>query len=152
MPQFIDSYYLVDTRESKIIYDFFEKYSFVKKELADDYPVPQYSNYPKIIFYSVEELFLFLESNLNCEYIIYLENEIGESEIKQITLQYTNDGKMIFGVSIVGNNPSSIRSVQLFKEFKYYLNSQISCITVEEPPPISSIEFVGFCNERYIPI
>ena len=149
MPQYIDSYYLIDSRKSEFVYDFFAKYSHTRKELADDYPIPQFSDSPERIFYSVGELLLYLEDNPNFEYAIYWENEDKKSEIKQFTLQYTNDGKMIFGVSIVGNEPDSIKSVQLFREIKSYLNSKKACITVEEPPPINSIEFIDFCNGRY---
>lgn len=51
------------------------------------------------------------------------------------TLQYTDDGKMIFRISIVGNDPSSIRSIQIFKEVRGSLNSEVACSAIEEPPP-----------------
>jgi hypothetical protein len=59
---------------------------------------------------------------------------------------------MIFGVSIVGREPDSRKSIQLFIDIKSYLNSRTACITVEEPPPTNSIEFIDFCNIRYSPI
>lgn len=152
MPQYIDSYYLIDSRESKIVDDFFENYSFVKKQLADDYPIPQYSDNPVKVFYSDVDLLLYLERDFNCEYLIYWENVEENSEIKQFTLQYTDDGKMIFGVSIIGDELDSIKSIQLFKNIKSYLNSRKACITAEEPPPINSNWFIDFCNERYTPI
>jgi hypothetical protein len=81
-----------------------------------------------------------------------LENANSSSQIKQVTLQFTTDGKAIYGVSIYGNEPDSKKSVQIFKEIREYLNSKMACITIEEPPPISSLEFVKFCKKRYIPI
>ncbi|MDJ1467618.1 hypothetical protein QNI16_36280 [Cytophagaceae bacterium YF14B1] len=151
MPQYIDSYYLVDSRQSKLIYDFFERFSFVKSEMSDEYPIPQYSDDPEKVFYLDSELLLYLENNDASDYIIYWGNLDETSEIKQFTLQYTNDGKMIFGVSIFGNEPGSVESILLFKKVKNYLNSQTACITVEEPPPISTLEFINFCKKRYIP-
>lgn len=152
MPQYIDSYYLINSRKLEVVCDFFTKYfPLGGKELAVDYPFPEFSDHPEKIYYSVKELLLHLENSFNFEYTIYWENKDKLSEIRQITLQYTNDGKMIFGVSIVGRDPSSIRSIQLFKEVKIYLNSQKACITIEEPPPINSNEFISFCDERYIP-
>ena len=151
MPEYIDSYYLVNSRESKVVYNFFAKYSFVKKKLADDYPIPQYSDSPERIFYSDADLLLYLENNFDCEYLIYWENIEENSEIRFFILQYTNDGKMILGVSIVGKKLDSKESVQLFIDIKNYLNSQKACITIEEPPPTNSIEFIDFCNVRYIP-
>lgn len=152
MPQYIDSYYLVESRESKVVYDFFTNYYIEKKELTDNYPIPQYSEDPEKIILSDTEILLFLEINLDYEYLIYWENIKQNSEIKQITLQYTNDGKMILGVSIEGNEPDSSKSVELFKNVRNYLNSSKACITVEEPPPTNSNDFIDFCNERYTPI
>lgn len=152
MPQFIESYYLISNRMSRVIYDFIEKYSIMQRELADEYSVPQYSGFIERTFYSDKELLLFLEANPIYDYNIYWENENMESVIKQFSVHFTDDGKMILGVAIVENKPRSINSLKLFKEIKNYLNSTIACITSEEPPPTNSIEFVRFCNERFMPI
>ena len=152
MSQYIESYYLVDNRESNVILNFIGTYSIVKKELADEYPFPQYSNFTEKIFPSDEELLTFLEANSNFDYSAYWENENKESVIKQFSVHFTDDGKMIIGVAMVGNELNSKESVKLFKEIKNYLNSSIACITSEEPPPTNSIEFADFCNERFIPV
>lgn len=151
MPQYIDSYYLVDSRESNIIYNFIEKFCKKIVETTDDYPLPQFAETHEMVYHSVKELISYLESNPTIDYVIYWRNEDKKSQVEQFTLQYTNDGKMILGVSIAGREPSSKKSVQLFKNIKNYLNSQEACICVEEPPPINSIEFIDFCNERYMP-
>jgi len=151
MPQYIESYYLVNSRESKVILNFIGNHSIVKKELADEYPVPQYSNFTERTFLSDEELLTFLEANPNYDYSIYWENENKESVIKQISIHFTDDGKMIVGVAIIGNELNSKESVKLFEEIKKYLNSSIACITSEESPPTNSSEFSNFCNERFIP-
>jgi len=150
MPQYIELYYLVDNRKSKIIFNFIEHYSIVKEELADEYPIPQYSNFVERTFLSDDELLTFLEANSNYDYNIYWENEDKKSLIRQLSLHFTDDGKMIVGVAMVGNEINS-DSVKLFKEIKNYLNSSIACITSEEPPPTNSTEFEVFCNERFIP-
>lgn len=151
MPQYIDSYYLVDSRQAKVVYDFLMKFSEKIKEVADDYLVTHCSDVPERIFYSVEELLLFLENNPTYDYSVYWENEEEESEIKQFNVHYTNDGKMIFGVSTVGNDTRSINSVSLFDKVTSYLRSKNACITIEEPPPSNSIEFIEFCKMRFIP-
>lgn len=152
MSKYIESYYLVDDRKSKVILNFIENIFFCKKELSDAYPVPQNSNFTETTFHSDEELLTFLETNHNYDYDIYWENEHMESLIKQFSIHYTDDGKVIVGVAIVGNELNSKDSVKLFKEIKNYLNSSIACITSEEPPPTNSIEFASFCNERFIPV
>lgn len=94
MPQYIDSYYLIDTRKLEIVYDFFSKFSPSGiKELAEDYPFPELSDYPEKIYYSLKDLLMNLEDNSDSEYTIYLENKDESSIVKQITLQYTDDGK-----------------------------------------------------------
>lgn len=151
MSQYIDSYYLIDNRQFEIVCDFFAKYfPMGGRELATEYPFPEFSDDPERIYYSVNELLLHLENNPNYEYTLYFENKDSLSEIKQITLQYTDDGKIIFGVSIIGNDPSSIDSIRIFKEVRGYLNSRIACATIEEPPPGNSDEFISFCSERYM--
>jgi hypothetical protein len=151
MPQFIESYYLVDKRAGKLIFDFIRFHSIVKKPLADEYPVPQYSIFEDKIFKSDDELLTFLEANPTCAYNIYWENEVKESLIKQFSAHFTDDGKMILGVAVVGNNLDSEDSVRLFKKIKKHLNPSFACITSEEPPPSNSIEFADFCNRRFIP-
>jgi hypothetical protein len=151
MPQYIDSYYLVDSRSPRLVYDLFANYGFVKEELADDYPIPQYSSEPTIIFYSDAELLDYMEENSYCEYIVYWRNVVKNPVINQVTLSYTNDGKMIFGISIVGREVDSAESIAVFKDVKKCLNARIACITGEEPPPGNSIEFLEFCSEKYIP-
>ncbi|MDR4894663.1 MULTISPECIES: hypothetical protein [unclassified Chryseobacterium] len=152
MPQYIDSYYLVYNRKLDVVNDFFKKYFPAGgKELAADYPFPEFSDYPDVTFYSAKELLLHLEKMPNFEYTIYFQNNNQLSEIKQITLQYTDDGNIIFGISIIGDDLSTASSIQIFKQVKKYLHSDIACITMEEPPPINSDEFIIFCNERFIP-
>ncbi|WP_188435070.1 hypothetical protein, partial [Chishuiella changwenlii] len=65
------------------------------------------------------------------------------------TLQYTDDGNMIFGISIYGNNIISKESTSLFRNINEILKTKISCITMEEPPPHNTNEFIDFCNIRY---
>lgn len=152
MPQFVESYYLLNNRDSKGILSFLEKKSVKKIELAEDYPVPQYSDIIEQTFYSDEELMFFLESNPSYDYNIYWENENKESIIKQFSVHFTDDGKVIFGVAIKGSELNSEDSIKLFIEVKKYLNCSIACITSDESPPTNSIEFIDFCNGRYKPI
>lgn len=152
MPQYIDSYYLVNDRNLEVVNDFFEKYLPVgAEELAMGYPFPEFSDNPERIFYSLKELLIHLQDNPAYEYTIYYQNNDKLSEIKQITLQYTDDGKIIFGISIIGDDPSSAKSVEIFNQVKEYLHSSNACITIEEPPPANSDDFKIFCTERYVP-
>lgn len=150
MPQYIDSYYLVHTRKLNIIYDFFTKYfPLGLRELATDYPFPEFSDYPEKIYIFLKDLLIYLEKNPVFEYTVYFENKDKFAIIKQVTLQYTNDGKIIFGVSIIGNEPSLIQKFEVIKDIKHYLDSNKAYATVEEAPPGNSEEFINFYNKRY---
>ncbi len=150
MPQYIDSYYLIDTRKLEIVYDFFSKFfpSGVK-ELAEDYPFPELSDYPEKIYYSLKELLVHLDADCDSEYTVYLENKDKSSVVKQIILQYTDDGKIILGLSIIGKDLSSTQNIEFLKYIKTYLHSKNACATIEEPPPVNSLEFIDFCNKRH---
>ncbi|MBL1220006.1 hypothetical protein JET18_04100 [Chryseobacterium sp. L7] len=152
MPQYIDSYYLVNQRSSCLIEKFFHDFAPSHRELACDYPVPQYSDDTEITFFNTKELLSYLDQNPTIDYIIYWENLDNTSELKQITLQYTDDGKMIFGASIYGNEVDSKESLLMFYKVKRYLNVDYACITGEEPPPGNSEEFIRFCEQRYVPL
>jgi len=153
MPQYIDSYYLTESRDLDLVYKFLNDFLPQNKEVAIDYPVPQFGNDKyETIFYNVKDLLIYLEQNMNVDYIIYWESLTDRSTIKQVTVQYTDDGKSIFGVSISGREADSEESISVFNEIKKYLNSNIGCITGEEPPPSNSAEFIEFCENRFIPV
>lgn len=152
MPQYIDSYYLINQRDSGFVEKFFNDFAPLHRELSCDYPIPQYSDYTEITFFNTKELLIYLDRNPNIDYIVYWENLDNTSEVKQITVQYTDDGKMIFGVSIYGNELDSRESLLIFYKVKRYLNANYACITGEEPPPGNSEEFIRFCDERYVPL
>lgn len=151
MPQYIDSYFLVESRNSASIKNFINAFLPLSKLSTDDYPVPWFSKSPSIIFKEVEELIDYLEQNVNLEYSIYWENLDIKSIIQYFMVFYTDDGKMIFGVSVVGNNPQEMNSIILFKKIKKFLNSNICCMTVEEVPPTNSKEFLEFSKKRFVP-
>lgn len=153
MPQYIDSYYLTESRDLSLVNKFLNNFLPKNREISIDYPLPQFGNDKyDTIFDNVKDLLIYLEQNLLVDYIIYWENLIDNSKIRQITVQYTDDGKMIFGVSILGREVDSEESISVFKEVKKYLNLHIGCITGEEPPPSNSIEFIEFCKNRFIPL
>lgn len=152
MPQYIDSYYLTELRDSDLVYQFLNDFLPRHREISEDYPVPQFGkDKHRKTFYDVKDLLAYLDQNPDVDYIIYWENLIESAEIKQVTIQYTDDGKLIFGISIVGKEVDSEESISIFRKIKKYLNSSISCITGEEPPPSNSTEFIEFCNNRFIP-
>jgi hypothetical protein len=149
MPQYLDLYFLVDNRKTSTIRDFFNNYAFIKKELADEYPIPQFSDFIYQTFYSDNHLLKYLEGRVDCDYIIYWQNLNERSDIYQFMVQYTNDGKMIVGITVKGTEPSDTKVTSTFKEMKDYFNAYFGCITSEEAPPETSEAFKQFCRIRY---
>jgi hypothetical protein len=148
MPQCLDLYFLVDNRKTSTIYEFFDHYAFRKSELADEYPIPQFSDFDYQTFYSDNHLLEYLEGHTDCSYIVYWQNLNERSDIYQFVVQYTSDGKMIVGITVKGTGPSDIKVISTFKEMKYYFNADLGCITSGEAPPETSKAFKQFCRIR----
>jgi len=151
MPQYIDSYYLIENRTQILIFEFLEKYLPNAIEASDEYPVPWFAESPVNILFNIDDILKYLENNIYSEYAIYWRNRKEDSDIKHFMIFFTDDGKMIFGVSINGEEPNTAVSINVFKELSEFLNTKTGCITVEEPPPTNSIEFIEFCLDRFIP-
>lgn len=152
MPQYIDSYYLVNERDSGLVDQFLNDFLPRNAELALDYLIPVLDTEQERIFDNVREVLTYLDVTPDVGYIMYWENLNKASEIKQFTLMYTDDGKMIFGVSVIGNDLESKESLLTFYRIKRYLKAVYACITGEEPPPGNSEDFIFFCENRYVPI
>ena len=148
MPQYIDSYYLVSNRKPELIIQVLDIYLPKRLESAIDYPVPLYTDKPEVVFDDVSKLLAYLAEDSLQEYTIYWRSIDPTSLVKHFMVFYTNDKKMIFGISIRGNDPTSSESLSIFNEVKKLLKAEVSCITVEEPPPCNSEEFTNFANNR----
>jgi hypothetical protein len=150
MPQYIDQYFLVDNRSPASVKRFLQFYLPNHVEAAEDYLIPACSSDPEMLVNNADDVLLRLENN-DADHGIYWRNLDPRSRIKHFMVFHTNDGKMIFGVSIEGNDPENSKSVSLFTELKSFLNADIGCITVEEPPPVNAVEFTEFSKNRYVP-
>ena len=152
MAQYADCYCLVASRDATIGIAFLDKFLPDREASAVDYPVPRYVDAPQHVFTDPGELMLFLAKKLNEKYSIYWRNIDSTNVFGHGMLFYTDDGKMIVGVSVAGNYPEDALVIRCYKEVKKFLNSEMGCITIEEPPPLNAIEFKDFCSNRYIPI
>lgn len=147
MPQLVDCYCFVDSRKKKLVDDFLDKFLPRREDTIQDFVV----NKKSTIIEGSDELMFFLEQNLSEEKTIYWKNTDENSTYMYAMAFFTDDGKLIIGVSISGRFPDEKLVVDSFFEIKEYLNSTIGCITVEEAAPTNSQEFIEFCNNRYVP-
>ena len=151
MPQYLDIYFSLNDRSFEKVKEFVHQYAPVYEESAIGYPIPIYSSNPTKIFTNIFDLFNYLEKDNSCEYIVYLRNLDDSSRLKHIIVKFTNDGKIIVGVSVNGNDPSDAEVGVLFHELKRSLKADIGYITVEEQPPSSYSEFLNLSQNRYVP-
>lgn len=151
MPQYTDCYFLVENRERSIVESFIARFLPFNKQAAEDYPIPLYADNPKMIFKDLNDILLYLEKHTDLDYSIYWKNCDEKSLIKHFMVFYTDDGKIIFGISTIGSDPAEKKVVLLFNQILDFLLSKVGCITVEEPPPFNSLEFIKFSKDRYIP-
>jgi hypothetical protein len=147
MPQLIDCYFLIDFRNRKVVNDFLDEFIPDREETCDDYIVSSNSN----IFDCADELMGFLEQSVNEDKTIYWENRNKMNVIKFAMAFFTDDGKIILGVSMKGKSPRDILIQEKYFEVKTYLKASVGCITIEEVAPTNSLEFIEFCEDRYSP-
>ncbi|TCP25150.1 hypothetical protein EV195_104183 [Tenacibaculum skagerrakense] len=145
MPQYVDCYFLMDSRDKNIVKNFVEHISNETEITCDDFLVAN----GKLIIEDVFILMKYLEQNENEVQYLYWRNKNEKSPYKYIMAFYTDDGKIIFGVSMEGNSPLDSTLERLSLRIKSYLKSSIGCMTVEEMPPANSSEFLEFCKQRY---
>lgn len=146
MPQYADCYFLIPSRKKETLKKILS-YFLPKRESSTDENIVEDS----ITFSSVDSLMVYLEQKDDLEYSLYWSNLDLQSDIRHAMVFYTSDKKMIFGVSIPAKEPDDERVVSLFFEIQSLLNSDLSCITVEEAPPTTTSEFEVFCKNRFIP-
>lgn len=151
MGQYIDSYFLVNNRDSSIVRKFLDEFFPCREEATEDYPVPEYNDNPIAVYKDIEDLYSYLEEHANETYSLYWYNSIEDSLLKNAMAFYTDDKKIIVGVSITGNSPEDMKAIEYYLNISTFLGSDVGCITVEEAPPVNSLEFIEFCNKRYIP-
>jgi hypothetical protein len=153
MPELIDQYFLVDTRESKFVKSFLDKYLPERAAVSDYYLIITEDGEKEIDSKDIDFVLSFYEHHVTNNDIIYLKNLDEESWIAFAILTYTDDAKMILGVSVLGtfNDVDDVReNVKIFNDIKTFTNSKVACMTVEEPPPNNSLEFVGFAKQRQL--
>lgn len=151
MPELIDQYFLVNTRDAKFVTRFLDKYVPKRAPVSDCYLITTEVGEDEIDSKDLDFVLLFYEYHVDSVYYIYLKNLDEKSFIAYAILTYTDDAKMIFGVSVLGtfNDVDDMReNVKIFNDIKAFTNSTVACMTLEEPPPSNSLEFIEFAKQR----
>ena len=151
MSQYIDCYWLSNSRSSAYCKSFLDAFLPEREESAVDYPMPLHADRPSVVYSDVDKLMSYLEDNPNGEYMLYWRNIENDSSYAHGMIFYTNDGCTIVGLSIEGRSLEDQAVTKKFLQVQKSLDADIGCVTVEEIAPLNSVEFREFCQKRYVP-
>lgn len=137
---FADCYVLSDRRTADFIENFLNTFVPNRKEMVDEFEVPQYSDNPFKIFKTSSEIIQFLIQNKTFKHTIYWENS-RVSDLKGVELFFTDDGNVIFGIYCETKYPNTTIEDGFFSELKKFCQSNEGYITYEDTPPQNSQDF-----------
>lgn len=151
MPELIDHYFLVNRRDPEFVIRFLDKYLPQRAPTSENYLITTPDGEAEIDAKDIMAVLSFCEQHVTAVHTIYLRNIDENSLITHAILTYTDDAKMVLGVSAMGtfNDPYHMRdNLRIFNDIKTFLNAGIACMTLEEPPPDNSIKFIEFAKQR----
>lgn len=144
-----DIYVIKKSRSKKLGIDFLNHFLPLREESAEEYLIPQYSDYPICEFDNAEDLMIFLESNPEYSQSIYWRNKYKNSLNKHGMIFYTKDGYMIFGISRdadMSGNLSTKNEDECLLEMMKYFETKNGYIDYETLPVNSYVEFIEVVN------
>ena len=134
MAGFYDVYVLSGDRSKATVVQFLDRFLPERKETADDYPVPRYSDSPEICLDTADELLTYLEHHPDEPHSIYWASR-ASGDPHHAMLFATIDGHAVYGLSVEGNEQEFLASLMAF------LDSAKGYIDFENPPPDDVPEF-----------
>lgn len=149
MGQYADIYIAVKTRSKQQATDFLNHFFPNRVESADEYEFPQYSSPAYREFKTVNELMLYLESEVNAEYNLYWKATDDSNPNRYGMLFYTSDAAIIFGISRdadIGGYDNTENEDECLKQMKEYFQSENGYITYEDTPYETYKKFVSKVN------
>lgn len=111
-----------------------------RREVADEYPLPETSDTPRDVFGDAASLIRRLEEDSSEEYAIYWDRE-GSGDPHQAMLFFTEDGGMIAGLASA--NPDSLK---LLRELANAVGATYGLVVLEERPAGTLGEFRDLCR------
>lgn len=140
-----DIYVIKKTRSKKLVNDFLDHFLPNRKEIADEYFIPEYSTNPTHEFHNADELMSFLEINVNYSNRIYWINIDEKNPNKHGMIFYNKDGTIVFGISRNADDSGNLNTEnenQCLSEMKNYFNTNLGYIDYENPPAESYNRFI----------
>ena len=135
-----DCYVLGGSRSADFIYSFLERFVPNRKEMANEYEVPQYSDNPKSVFKTTYELIEYLVEHKGELYTAYWLNT-EDTELKAATCSFTREGQVIVGLSCQTLFPDTSIEDRYLSQLSEFCGSDLGYIAYEEPPSHDAYEF-----------
>jgi hypothetical protein len=136
-----DLYVLSPDRCAGTIDAFMARFGKGMEEAASDYAIPRFASTPFVVFGSAAEAISYLLAHGSEPYAIYYRpNTMMEHGIRNAMLYFTEDNKMIFGITVeCGDRFQLTKLLQAIAETVHGTNGYL---TVETPPPLSAPQFI----------
>ena len=131
-------YALGRDRSVGAVHAFLEHFVPKRESCAADYPVPELSDSPQVVFKSEGEILKYLADNPNEPYGLYWND--AESSSAQAMLFYTCDGNVIFGLAEETESPS-----ERLQQLASFVGAEFSMLGSEQRPPGTTAEFIALC-------
>ena len=138
MPDFADIYVLSKSRNTGAVLAFLEEFAASRQEAADEYEIPQYSDTPKHVFGSADNLIEHCCAHANEAHAIYWH--VSSAPAAHAMVFFLSDGHVIFGLSVDSERKAEIGCLQ--QQLTEHAQSSASFVAWEQPPPESAIEFM----------
>jgi hypothetical protein len=117
-------------------------------QAQDEYIFPEFATSPEAVFDSPERVIPLLEQDTSQEYSLYWhdKNQSGGSVGSMVSLHYTSDGGLIFGVSTYCDVSEAI-----LHQAARIAGASFGTAYGEQPPPFSVAEFKVACATSMMP-
>jgi hypothetical protein len=145
-----DIYVLAGARNSTVIKRFLERFAAGAIQARFEYEIPQYCDTPSMIFSKADEVMEYLcEHSIESQSIYYrLANH--PDKIKNAMVFFTNDGHIIFGLSVYLSDASE--SEKYLKAMAVTVDARYGYFIQETPPPPTAVEFIAIVKATdYLP-
>ena len=149
-----DCYVITKNRTKDYLYRFLDRFLPERLVFQDEFVIPPFADESRIAFSSVDELIDYLEKNPGEASSIYWKS-LKENDLPFASCTFTDDDFLILGLSCKRTSkPGDVLLVdwsiaeKYFRELQEFANNTPGYITLEEPPPENSIEFLKNC-EKY---
>jgi len=136
MPDYSDIYVISSLRDPQTVNKFLNHFLPKRRESADEYEVPQYSETPSIIYKKANDLIEYCACNKSEEHSIYWM-AMGGGKPEHGMVFYLQDSNVIYGLSTDASDQDYAK--QLLNEMKVFFDSDFGYIGHEAAPDASSL-------------